>query len=100
MLKRFTRLIDKVEGHISVDDVDISKTDLARHRATITIIPQVREIEDDFYHYSYAYTVVLVLFNAGASTLQGDTKIQSGSGVQILRFPHMGLPEVIFSSNN
>ena len=34
------RLLDQVEGSIIIDDNDISKIDLARHRSKITIIPQ------------------------------------------------------------
>ncbi len=35
------RLIERVDGAVAIDDVDIARTDLARHRARITIIPQV-----------------------------------------------------------
>ncbi len=38
------RMVEKVDGNILVDDADISRMDLARHRARITIIPQVKGI--------------------------------------------------------
>jgi ATP-binding cassette subfamily C (CFTR/MRP) protein 1 len=37
------RLLETVDGSIQIDDIDITKVDLARHRSKITIIPQVRE---------------------------------------------------------
>ena len=34
------RMVEKVEGSIVIDDSDIVRMDLARHRARLTIIPQ------------------------------------------------------------
>ncbi len=39
--ENLARLLDKAEGTVLLDDVDIYKMDLARHRSRITIIPQV-----------------------------------------------------------
>ena len=52
------RMVEKVEGSIVIDESDIMRMDLARHRARITIIPQ-----------EYA------LFQAGISSLKHESSI-------------------------